>query len=501
MSPFRHIVIVGGGTAGWMTAAALANAFRGSLAKITLIESDEIGTIGVGEATIPSILQFNRMLGIDEADFMRRTQATFKLGIQFEDWGRDGNRYFHPFGTYGASLNGVAFHQHFNRAAKRGEFTSIDAFALCAVAAKSGRFQHPSTDPRSVGSTYAYAYHLDAGLYAQFLRDYAEKRSVVRREGRVQKAVVGEDGQVEAVFMEAGDRMEGDFFIDCSGFGSLILGQALHVPYEDWSALLPCDRAIAVQTAAPADPVWPYTRAIAHSAGWQWRIPLQHRCGNGIVYCSAFMDDAQAEMLLRASLEGDILTVPRTIHFRTGRRQVFWKANCLAIGLAAGFLEPLESTAIHLIQTSIIRFLSLLPVDRLSPRPADMFNRLTAREYAQVRDFLMVHYLANSREGELFWDHCRRIRLSPETEERIDLWRESGRLLIGDELFKELSWVALLLGQDIVPDGHDPLAATCSGEDALRALTDMRRITADFASAMPTHDAYLADFMAERRTA
>lgn len=398
MAPLlKNIVIAGGGTAGWMTAAALSSLLGPDKLSITLIESEEIGSIGVGEATIPDIINFNHLLGIDEADFIRETNATFKLGIEFIDWGRKGERYIHPFGGHGVDMNGYDFHQYWLRSRAAGNPHPIDDYSLCAVAARHGRFTHPDPNPRSVLSHIRYAYHFDASLYARYLRAYAEKRGVRRVEGKIRTVVQApETGHITQLDLEDGRSVEGEFFFDCSGFRSLLLGQALGVGHIDWSHWLPCNSALAVPSAHSGS-LTPYTRVTAKASGWQWRIPTQVRTGNGHVYCRDFISDDEAASVLLSGLDGEALASPRTIRFTAGHRQTFWKKNCIAIGLSAGFLEPLESTSIYLIQEGISRFISLFPDSTLSDVLREEYNRHMKTEFEQVRDFIILHFKATKR--------------------------------------------------------------------------------------------------------
>jgi tryptophan halogenase len=491
-APIRRIVIVGGGTAGWMAATAMARLLNGSVSAITLVESDEIGTIGVGEATIPPIRTFNEMVGIDEDDFLRASGGTFKSGIEFVDWTRIGHRYMHPFGRFGADMDGVGFHQFWLKF--RDQTGAFEDYNLCAVAARLGRFERPSRDPRSILSTLNYAFHFDAGLYAAYLRRFAEKRGVVRREGKVAEvALRGEDGFIEAVTLAGGERIEGDLFIDCSGFRGLLIEEALGSGYEEWSAWLPCDKAVAVPSASgPEDPL-PYTRATARSAGWQWRIPLQHRTGNGLVYSSRDMTDEDAAAQLLSSLDAAPLAEPRFLRFTTGRRRKVWNRNCVALGLASGFMEPLESTSIHLVQAGISKLFALFPDCSFDPILAEEYNRLTAVQTEQIRDFLILHYKATERDDSPFWRRCRDMEVPESLQRKIDLFRAHGRLFrYEDELFAEASWLAVLIGQDIIPRRHDPLADTLPADEIAGTLARMKAFIAQAAAKLPRHGDYVA---------
>ncbi len=491
-NPIRSIVIAGGGTAGWMTAVALSATIAPQICTITLVESDAIGPIGVGEATIPPIQLFNQMAGLDEAEFIRATRATFKLGIEFVGWRDKNHRYFHPFGRYGDDFGASPFHQHWLRAQALGDTTPFGDFSLNEQAAYAGRFRAPDPDPRSVYSTLSYAYHFDAVLYGQYLRGLAEQRGVIRREGLIDEVLLdGESGRIEGLRLDDGGLIEGDLFIDCTGLKSLLLGQALGVPFEDWTPFLPCDRALAVPTDC-IDLARPYTRATAHAAGWQWRIPLQHRMGNGMVYSSAHWSDDQAHDALMANLDGQPLADPRPIRFTTGRRTQSWAANCVAIGLSAGFLEPLESTSIHLIQIAITKLLGWFPDRGFDPFTRATFNREIANEYDRTRDFLILHYHANARGDEPFWRE-RAERPIPDTlAEKMEIFRRSGRLVShGYDLFKDASWLAVLLGQGIMPQGHDPLTESVRPIELDRMLRGMRQLIAKAAQAMPSQQAVL----------
>jgi len=488
----RSIVIVGGGSAGWMTAAALANALGHSVA-ITLIESDAIGTVGVGEATIPPIQSFNARLGIAEADFLRATRGSFKLGIEFRGWGAADSRYFHPFGSYGADFDRVGLHHWWLRERLRGDTTPIDDYALCWALARENRFGPPVENLRDVRSTHGYADHFDAALYARFLRDYAEARGVRREEGRIAAvARDGESGLITHVTLDDGRAVAGDFFVDCSGFAGLLIEGALHAGFESWAQWLPCDSAVAMPTAN-AGPITPYTRSTAHRAGWQWRIPLQHRQGNGHVFCSAMMRDDEAIDVLRAHCEGPGLADPRVLRFTAGRRRRAWVGNCVAIGLSSGFLEPLESTSLHLIQTAIERLLLVLPDRRHDPLNAEEFNRASTAEIERIRDFIILHYHANTRP-EPFWQQCAATPLPDELAYKIRHWMGSGRLVAPqDELFRNASWLAVYLGQGMVPDRYDTMAdARAALVDPTAQLQRLRDLTRAAAETFPPHDAVLA---------
>ena len=499
-----RVVIVGGGTAGWMTAAALSRLVPSGVS-VTLVESEEIGTVGVGEATIPSLLDYNRMLGIDEDAFVRATGATFKLGIEFRDWTRAGDSYLHPFGTHGRDIDGVSFHQLWLRQAALGQadLSPIGDYCLSAVAARRGRFTRPSANPQSVLSTLFYAFHFDAALYARFLRDLSERDGVVRVEGRVIAVDRdGETGFIDAVRLEGDRRIEGELFIDCSGFRSLLLGDALGVPFTSWKQWLPCDRAWAVPSERQGPPP-PYTRATADTAGWRWRIPLQHRTGNGYVYSSAHIDDEDAKRALLAGLEGRALGEPRQLRFEAGRRDRLWDRNCVAIGLSGGFLEPLESTSIHLIQSGITRLMSLFPDLGFGTAEIAEYNRVMLRDYEQVRDFIILHYHATERSDSAFWDQCRTMSIPASLSAKLALWSGKARVFREHgELFTPDGWIAVLLGQGIRPASFDPLAAALPPEETARFMAHVREMIDKTAAAMPRHEDFITQHCAAplRRT-
>jgi tryptophan halogenase len=488
------VVVVGGGSAGWMAAAALAT-YLDAGTTIRLVESEEIGIVGVGEASVPPMKQFNgEVLGIDEFDFVRQTQATFKLGIQFNDWGRLGDSYVHGFGTIGRALGPLPFHQFWLKLFLAGRAPPIGAYSLQSAAAPAGKFMKLENDapPGSPLSDIAYAYHFDAGLYARFLRGLAERRGVRRTEGRIVSVQQrGEDGFVESVTLESGERIEGELFIDCSGFRGLLIGETLHTPYEDWTHWLPCDRAMAVPSAN-SGPLHPYTRSSARGAGWQWRIPLQHRTGNGYVYSSRHLSDDEAAATLLASLDGAALADPRPLRFTTGRRRQFWSKNVVALGLASGFMEPLESTSIYLVQSGIQRLLGLFPDRDCDPMLAERFNRQTAFEYEKTRDFLILHYKATERDDTPFWNDCRTMEIPGGLQETIDLFRGSGRFFRdAEEFFALPNWVQVMLGQRIVPRAYHPVVDRMPEDELVRFVERVRESIARSIDAMPMHQAYI----------
>ena len=489
-----RVVIIGGGTAGWMAAAALSRFFNDGRRSITLIESDAIGTVGVGEATIPPIRNFNAMLDIPEAEFLRETRGTYKLGIEFVNWGRQGESYLHPFGGYGQDLHGIPFHQLWLREHARSGTGAGDIaeYSMSAAAARLGRFARPAPGAQSVVKELGYAYHFDAGLYAAYLRRLAERQGVTRIEGQITHAARnGETGDVDSVTLDNGTTVAGDLFIDCSGFRGLLIEEALETGYEDWSHWLPMDRALAVPSRSPGPPD-PFTRATAHSAGWQWRIPLQHRTGNGHVYSSAFMDEDAARDILLAHLETEPLAQPRGLRFQTGMRRKAWNHNVIAIGLSSGFIEPLESTSIHLIQNGIARLFALFPDLPISPIERDEYNRGMRDLFEDVRDFVILHYKATQRDDSEFWRYIQNMPIPDSLTRKMALWQHRGRVFRENaELFAAPSWVAVMLGQNIWPEAHDPIADTLDENRVAAAMAQMRGAYADVACRLPVHEDFL----------
>ncbi len=498
----RKVVIVGGGTAGWMTAAAMAKVL-GAMPGLTieLVESEEIGIVGVGEATIPQINLFNALVDLDEREFVAFTKATYKLGIEFRDWTHIGHRYVHPFGFYGPDMLGIEFHQHWLKGQALGDPHRLDDYSLGVVAGLAGKFAHPLPDqPNSPLSRIAYAFQFDASLYAKYLRRLAESWGVRRTEGRIVDVLQnGETGFVEAAVLEDGRKVTGDLFIDCSGFRGLLIEQRFRTGFEAWSKWLPCDRAFAVGCELSGDRR-PLTRSTARSAGWQWRIPLQHRIGNGYVYSSAHVSDDEAAATLLANLEGAPLGDPRPLRFTAGHRKKAWVKNVVSIGLSGGFLEPLESTSIHLIQTGIARLMTWFPTRRFDEAEIERYNKLTVQEYVDVRDFLVLHYSATERDDSPFWDYCRTLEPPEGLAEKLEIFRRTGRVIREhNELFTETSWLAVMVGQGIKAETYHPAADLLSDQETLGRLAHIREVVAQTAAAMPTQDEYIGDMIGMSR--
>jgi len=498
--PIKDIVIVGGGTAGWMTAAALSTVLNGRY-NIRLVESDDIGIVGVGEATIPMIQRFNRVVGIDENEFMRETQGSFKLGIEFVNWGKLGERYMHGFGRLGQDLATLPFDQYWQKMRRAGKAAPLEQYSITRMAAKAGKFMPPRHDvPNSPLGDIAYAYHFDASLYAKYLRKLSEARGVVRIEGKITRATQREgDGHVDAIELENGTRVEGELFIDCSGFRGLLIEQTLQTGFEDWTGWLPADRALAVPCES-APSITPYTRATAHKAGWQWRIPLQHRTGNGHVYSSRFISDDEAASTLLANLDGKALAEPRLIKFQTGMRKLAWNRNVVALGLASGFLEPLESTSIHLIQSGIQRLLDFFPDRGWSSVDRDEYNRQSRFDYERIRDFIILHYHLNQRTDSEYWTACANMAIPETLRHKMAMYRAHGRVVrVDNELFSEVGWIQVLEGQNMPIDGYHPLADVQSDADIADYLEGVRGVIAKCVEVMPTHDAYIARMCAAKK--
>ena len=491
----RSILIVGGGTAGWMAAATLARVLKNGYSKITVVESPDIGTIGVGEATIPPIRAFNALLGLDENDVIRKTQGTFKLGIEFRDWAKLGHRYFHPFGKYGKPIGQVSLHHHWLRLRAAGSEESLADYSLSATAARLGKFIRPVEDPQLILSSLSYALQFDASLYGQYLREYAQARGVVRMERKIVNVELrSEDGFIRALQLDDGQQVEADLFIDCSGFRGLLIEQALKTGYEDWTHWLPCDRAVAVPCES-AGALTPFTRSTAREAGWQWRIPLQHRIGNGYVYCSRFISDDEAAAMLLANLDGKAAAEPRFIRFTTGRRKKFWNKNCIALGLASGFVEPLESTSIHMIQSGVTQLAAIFPDRSFDPCDAEQYNQLQIDEYDKVRDFIILHYKATTRDDSALWQYCANMPAPESLNYRMNLFRSTGRIAFDDrELFTEPNWLSVFIGQGIWPRRYDPLA-DINPLDATRSqMQRLKVLIRQTAEAMPAHSAFIAEY-------
>ena len=495
----QNIIIVGGGTAGWMAAAAISRLMPGNDLGITLIESEAIGTVGVGEATIPPFVDFNQLIGVEEPEMLAAAQGSFKLGIQFENWGKIGDSYIHPFGAYGYSMGGIAFHHVWHQFAQRGDNRPIQVFNVETMAAYFGKFMRSEDyqKQRDDLPPVNYAYHLDAGRYAAFLRKLAEGRGVVRREGKVADfQLVAESGYVASLTMDDGSQIEGDLFIDCSGFRGLLIEQALETGYEDWTHWLPCDRAVALPCKRDdGSPPPPFTRATAHRAGWQWQVPLQHRNGNGHVYCSAHMEDQEALDILVGNIAGKPQADPNFLRFTTGRRKKFWNKNVVALGLAAGFMEPLESTSIHLINTGIDKLLSMLSLNGITQAQEDTFNRLTAREYARIRDFLILHYNATSRDDSEFWNYVRTMDVPDTLTQKVELFKANGQIFREeDELFTDTSWAAVMMGQGIQMEGHNPMADALDMPATRKEVDEMEQSIRFLVQHMPGHGEYLQKY-------
>lgn len=489
----KNIVVVGGGTAGWMAAATFIK-LLGDAVRVTLVESDEIATVGVGEATIPAIRTFNRMLGIDEADFLRATHGTYKLGIEFKNWAREGDSYIHAFGSHiGVGLGSLPFHHYWLRAQSDGAAGSLWDYSINAVAAKQNKFSTIEKVMDTKLSGMFYAYHFDASLFAKYLRNYSEKLGVNRVEGKITRVDLNPDsGFIKSVVLENQTEVNGDLFIDCSGFRGLLIEGALQTGYEDWTHWLPCDRAVAVPCESVA-PLTPYTRSTAHSAGWQWRIPLQHRTGNGHVYSSQYISDDEAASILVKNVDGNLLAEPRFLKFTTGMRKKIWNKNCVAIGLASGFMEPLESTSIHLVQAALVKLIDFFPADDFSAADIDEYNRQMRYEYENIRNFIILHYHANEKSDEAFWQYCRNMPVPEGLTQKIALFKSHGRIYReANELFSEVAWLQVMHGQRIKPTGYHPLADRISSAQLKDFMANLQQIIENTVGKMPAHEDFIA---------
>lgn len=484
----KRVVIAGGGTSGWLAAAALSKKL-GEIIEITLIESEAIGTIGVGEATIPPMRTFHKLLGIDEQEFMRATAATFKLGIKFENWGALDDSYIHSFGQTGKETWLAGFHNFWLHGQARDLALPFSEYCLELQAAKAGKF---ATSPQS---SINYAYHLDAGNYATYLRSFCRDLGLNHIEGKIVNVAQNPDnGFITALTLDSGEVIEGDLFIDCTGFRGVLIEQTLHTGYEDWSHWLPCDSAVAVQTQSVA-PAAPYTRSIAHESGWQWRIPLQHRVGNGLVYCSKYMTDEDARALLLDNIQGETINEPRVIKYRTGRRRMGWNKNCIALGLSSGFVEPLESTSIHLLMMGVTRLMQLFPFSGIHESVAEEYNEQARVELEKIRDFIVLHYYATARDDSPFWRHCKSMSIPDSLRHRIDLFRETGRVFQSEgELFRVDSWTQVMMGQGIMPKEYHPMATMMSDQELKGLLDNISSGIQDAVARMPTHEQFIEQY-------
>ena len=483
----KNVVIVGGGTAGWTAAASIARLIGANL-NVVLVESDAIGTVGVGEATIPPFRTLHRLLKIDEADFLSKVQGTIKLGSCFEDWRNIGHDYIHSFGFTGQGCWAAGFQHFWIKAKSLGFAENYSSYAPELMAAKAGRFGLLERDALS------YAYHIDATAYARYLRQIAEHDGVKRVEGKIVDVRQTDSGDISEVVLESGQAVKGDLFVDCSGFVSLLLGKALGTEFEDWTHWLPCDRAIALQTAAVSEPI-PYTRSIAHESGWQWRIPLQTRVGNGLVYCSEFLSDDDARVTLLDNLEGEVLTEPRVLRFRTGQRKKHWNRNCIGLGLAAGFLEPLESTSIHLIQRGVIRLMQMFPYGSVKESARTEFNRQMDDEFRYIRDFIILHYHVTARTDSEFWRRCRSMDIPGSLRNRLELFRNSGIVFEADrDIFRENSWTQVMLGQGIEPQSYHPIVDMMDEKELRQFMQIQRQKVDQVLKQLPAHQEFIDRF-------
>ena len=492
------VVIIGGGTAGWISAALLIK-ILGNALKIKLIESEEIGIVGVGEATIPPILSLNKALGLDEAEFLTETKGAIKLGIEFVNWKKKGDRYMHAFGNLGKDFPFCSFHHFWTRGRTRGRNDSLWDYSANYQAAIRSRFAPLERIEAGNLQGLAYAYHFDASRYAAYLRRFSERLGVERIEGKITEvALNSSDGCIESVSLQDGSRIAGDFFVDCSGFRGILIEQQLHTGYEDWSHWLPCDRAVAVPCES-TQPLLPYTRSTAHDAGWQWRIPLQHRIGNGTVFSSSHVSEDAATALLLDNLDGAQLAEPRVIRFKTGRRKQQWNRNCVSMGLASGFLEPLESTSIHMIQSGVTRLIKNFPHAGVRQSEIDEYNRQSKMEWEYIRDFIILHYHLNERIDSAFWNHCRHMQVPETLSRRMQLFNDTGKVFREqDELFTEIAWQQVMIGQGMLPRDYHPLVDALSGQQLDEFLDNVKRIIADAVQELPDHEQFLRQYCQRR---
>ena len=487
-SSIKHVVIAGGGTAGWMTAAAFSK-LLGNNINIILIESDDIATVGVGEATIPPIKNFHKLLGINEQEIMKATHATFKLGISFENWGQNNDEYIHSFGVTGKECWAGEFHHFWLHGQSKGHTDKFGDYCFELQAAKQNKFSLHQNKPIN------YAYHLDASLYAKFLRNFSENLGTKRIEGKItQVDKCPATGNISSIKLTSGQTIEADLFIDCTGFKGLLIEEALHTGYDDWSHWLPCDSAVAVQTKSVKKPI-PYTRSIAHKAGWQWKIPLQHRVGNGLVFCSKYLTDDEAKNVLLENIEGEKITEPRVIKFKTGRRRKGWNKNCVAIGLSSGFIEPLESTSIHLIMTAIVRLLRLFPYNGITPSAINEYNSKLDSEINAVRDFIILHYKVNQRQDSSFWQHCQNMDIPESLAHKIQLFKETGRVFLDDgDIFRVDSWTQVMLGQGLMPNQYHRIANIMSDDELTNFLKSLKQSIDNEVANLPSHDDFIQQY-------
>lgn len=483
----KKVVIAGGGTAGWVAAAALSKRLKGQV-QVVLVESEEIATVGVGESTIPPVQLFHNLLGIDEQEFMRATDATFKLGISFENWGRPGDRYIHPFGMTGKGSFLADFQHYYLHGLQLGINAPFGEYCYELQAASAGKFG------KTANSAISYAYHLDAGRYARFLRRFSEAQGAVRLEGKIAQVLQHVNGDIRALVLASGEEVSGDLFIDCTGFRALLIEQTLHTGFERWDHWLPCNKAVVVQTESAAS-LPPYTRAMAHDSGWQWRIPLQHRVGNGLVYASDYLSDDAARSRLLANLETPPLFEPRMLSYQTGRRKKFWHKNCVALGLASGFIEPLESTSIYLFMNGVIRLLRLFPFNGVVQPLIDEYNQQSISELEKIRDFIILHYHQTERNDSDFWNYCRTMSIPDSLAHRMELFRASAHAFqTGDEMFRLESWTHVMLGQRLQPNSYHQLVASLPARDLQAHMQQIRDTIKQAVARLPQHSEFIRQY-------